>query len=156
MGDFKPINTQEELDEVIKDRLIRQKDSILKDYSDYDSLKKENEDLKRELADVRGTLETLSTEKEDFEKTIEELTGKVKTSELTSLKVKYAIENGIPHNLALRISGDDEASIKEDAESLANFFKSQIPTPPLKNTENIIVDNEEMAYKNLVKELKGD
>ena len=42
MADFTPIATQEELDRIIQDRLSRQKESIEKQYADYETLKAEN------------------------------------------------------------------------------------------------------------------
>lgn len=151
MGEFKPIETQEELDRIIKDRLDRQKEVILKNYENYDSLKAQVGELTKSLNDANATIES----KKDLEKTIEELTGKVKTHELNSLKMKYALENGIPYNLASRISGDSEETIKADAENLSNFFKLQTPPPPLKTTEKT-VDSKVEAYKNLLNGIKGD
>ena len=83
------------------------------------------------------------------------MTGKVKSNELNSLRIKYALENGIPYNLADRISGDDEESIKTDAQSLSDFFKSQTPPPPLKDTE-LNTKGEDKAYQNILKGLKGE
>lgn len=151
MGEFKPIETQEELDRIIKERLDRQKDTILKNYENYEGLKKQVEELTKNLSDANATIES----KKDLEKTIEELTGKVKFQELNSLRIKYALENGIPHNLASRISGDDEESIKADAESLSDFFKSQTQLPPLKTNEKN-VDSKVEGYKNLLNGIKGE
>lgn len=151
MAEFKPIETQEELDRIIKDRLDRQRDTILKNYENYDSLKAQVDELTKSLNDANATIES----KKDLEKTIEELTGKVKTHELNSLKLKYALENGIPYNLASRISGDSEETIKADAENLSNFFKSETPLPPLKTTEKV-VDSKVEAYKNLLNGIKGE
>ena len=41
MPEFKSIETQEELDRIIQDRLSRQKESIEKQYADYETLKAE-------------------------------------------------------------------------------------------------------------------
>ena len=131
MSEFKAITTQEELDSIIGERLKRQKESISKQYTDYEELKTKNVNLEKEL------------------------TGKVKAHDLSSLKIKYALENGIPYNLAGRISGDDEDSIKADAQSLSDFFKSQTPPPPLKSTETN-AKGEDVAYQNILKGLKGE
>lgn len=155
MGEFKPITTQEELDSIIGERLKRQKESISKQYTDYEELKTKNVDLEKELTELKKSLESSTSSKTELEKQIEELTGKVKAHDLSSLKIKYALENGIPYNLAGRISGDDEESIKADAESLSDFFKSQTPPPPLKNTETN-TKGEDVAYQNILKGLKGE
>ena len=155
MSEFKPITTQEELDSIIGERLKRQKESISKQYTDYEDLKTKNVDLEKELTELKKSLESSTSSKTELEKQIEELTGKVKAHDLSSLKIKYALENGIPYHLAGRISGDDEDSIKADAESLSDFFKSQTPPPPLKNTEKK-VSGEDVAYQNILKRLKGE
>ena len=145
MSEFKAITTQEELDSIIGERLKRQKESISKQYTDYEELKTKNVNLEKELTEL----------KKELEKQVEELTGKVKAHDLSSLKIKYALENGIPYNLAGRISGDDEDSIKADAQSLSDFFKSQTPPPPLKSTETN-AKGEDVAYQNILKGLKGE
>lgn len=155
MSEFKPITTQEELDSIIGERLKRQKESISKQYTDYEELKTKNVDLEKELTELKKSLESSTSSKTELEKQIEELTGKVKAHDLSSLKIRYALENGIPYNLAGRISGDDEKSIKADAESLSDFFKSQTPLPPLKNTETN-TKGEDVAYQNILKGLKGE
>lgn len=155
MSEFKAITTQEELDSIIGERLKRQKESISKQYTDYEDLKTKNVDLEKELTELKKSLESSTSSKTELEKQIEELTGKVKAHDLSSLKIKYALENGIPYNLAGRISGDDEESIKADAESLSDFFKSQTPPPPLKNTETN-TKGEDVAYQNILKGLKGE
>ena len=155
MSEFNPITTQEELDSIIGERLKRQKESISKQYTDYEDLKTKNVDLEKELTELKKSIESSASSKTELEKQIEELTGKVKAHDLSSLKIKYALENGIPYHLAGRISGDDEDSIKADAESLSDFFKSQIPPPPLKNTEKK-VSGEDVAYQNILKGLKGE
>jgi len=156
MSEFKAITTQEEFDEAIKDRLARQKETILKQYADYSEVKSKNVDLEKEIGELKATIESSTSSKTELEKQIEELTGKVKSNELSSLKIKYALENGIPYNLANRISGDDEESIKADAESLSDFFKSQtLPPPPLKDTESN-AKSEDKAYQNILNGLKGE
>lgn len=155
MSEFKAITTQEELDSIIGERLKRQKESISKQYTDYEDLKTKNVDLEKELTELKKSLESSTSSKTELEKQIEELTGKVKAHDLSSLKIKYALENGIPYNLAGRISGDDEESIKADAQSLSDFFKSQTQPPPLKNTETN-TKGEDVAYQNILKGLKGE
>lgn len=155
MSEFKPITTQEELDSIIGERLKRQKESISKQYTDYEELKTKNVDLEKELTELKKSLESSTSSKIGLEKQIEELTGKVKAHDLSSLKIRYALENGIPYHLASRISGDDEDSIKADAQSLSDFFKSQAPPPPLKSTETN-AKGEDVAYQNILKGLKGE
>jgi len=50
MGEFKVINTQEELDSVIKDRIERERKSISEKYSDYEELKKKNTESEAQVS----------------------------------------------------------------------------------------------------------
>ncbi len=148
---FKEITTQEEFDAAIQERLDRQKESLLKQYEGFEAIKEENENLKNQV----NTLQSEIEKTKGYSDEIAELTGKVKDYELNSLKTKYAMENGIPFKFAGRISGNTEEEIKADAESLSEIFKIQ-SKPPLKSTENKNVGGEDMSYRNMLKDLKGE
>lgn len=136
--EFKAITTQEELDEVIKDRLKRERDKLSKEveekYKDYDSLREELSKAKENSAEI----ETLQKKLQAYEK--------------AEMKRKVAMEYKIPYNLADRIQGDDEESMAEDAKNLQAYFKKE--APPLRNTETI--PKKEDAYKKLLDGLKGE
>ena len=149
--EFKPINTQEEFDAAIAERLKRQKETIEAKYQDYDTLKNENVTLKTQLGKANEALEAGKTGTEDLNKQIAELTGKVDKYELSSLKTNIALQNGIPYDLADRLNGEDEASIIEDAKRLASYIGQSEPIAPLKSSEP--VDTETDAYKNLLEGL---
>ena len=82
MSEFKAITTQEEFDEAIKERLARQKESILKQFTDYSEVKNKNVDLEKELTELKKSLESSTSSKTELEKQIEELTEKVKAHDL--------------------------------------------------------------------------
>ena len=67
----------------------------------------------------------------------EQITGLNKTIESykrEDLKRKIAVDCGLPFNLSNRIQGEDEESMRKDAESLSNFIKNSNPSVvPLKN-----------------------
>lgn len=136
--EFKAIITQEELDEVIKDRLKRERDKLSKEveekYKDYDSLREELSKAKESSAE----LETLQKKLQAYEK--------------AEMKRKVAMEYKIPYDLADRIQGDDEESMAEDAKSLQAYFKKE--APPLRNTET--TPKKDDAYKKLLDGLKGE
>ena len=50
---------------------------------------------------------------------------------IDGLKRRIAAEVGLPDALALRLNGDDEATLKADAEALALTLPKQAPTPPV-------------------------
>ncbi len=153
---FKTIETQEEFEEAIKDRLERQKSTLLKEYEGkehegYNALKEENEELKQKIIGLENQIEN----SEENKNKIEELSKKIKEYELNALKTKYAIENNIPVKFANRISGATEDEIKADAESLSEVFKTELPEPPLKNSEEK-EDGDDLSLKNMLKELEGE
>ena len=150
MSEFKAIETQEQLDKIISDRLNREREK----YADYDSLKGEKATLEKQLAELSTSLEENKINKQTHEEQLNELNKKVKEYETKNLKTKAALEHGIPFEFASRISGDDEKAIKEDAQKVAEFFKSNKPTPPLKDTEPVKMDGENAGYRNLLQELK--
>lgn len=121
MSDFKSIETQEELDKIIKARIARERER----FSDYDELKKQLETLKEE----NTKLTSIVDENSEVKKQVSELQNQIKQFETEKLKTKIASEFGIPINIANRLSGEDEESIRTDAESLSSFFKPQAPLP---------------------------
>lgn len=151
--EFKAITTQEEFDKAIADRLSRQKESILKKYEGFDELQKENESLKTQLGEANKALEKSTKDIEGFNSQIEELNGKVGQYELSKMKTTIALQNGIPYELAGRLQGEDEASILEDAKSLATLIGQKDPVAPLASTEPQGVGGEDGAYKALLENL---
>ncbi len=151
MAEFTPITTQEEFDKAIGARLGEEREKIAKKYADYDQIKKEKAELEKQLAELNKSLEKTS----EKDKTIAELTEKITSYELTSLKTRIAYEVGIPYELANRLSGNDEKSIRADAESLAKLVQNKQQLPPLKSTEPAAGDSGKQALKSLLTDLRG-
>ncbi len=155
MADFTPITTQEEFDRAITDRIKRERETLSKKYADYDELKERNTTYEKQLGELKTSLEESTKKTSEYDKTVAELTGKISTYELASLKARVAHEMGIPYELAGRLTGDDEKSLRADAESLSKLVSVGKPTPPLKSTEPP-VDGKDAAYKQLLNGLKGE
>ena len=151
MSEFTPINTQEELDRIIQERLNRQKEK----YSDYDAIKNANIELEKQVSALQSTIEESKTGTAEFETQIADLNKKVASYETANLRTKIALQNGIPYDFADRLVGDDEDSLKADAERLSGMFAKQTP-PPLKNTEKSSVNEKDSAYKNLLENLNTE
>lgn len=122
---FTPINTQEELDQIIQQRIERERSTIEKKFSDYDALKEQNGTLQQQLADQKQ-------KHADTVKQISDLQNKVHGYEVESLKTKIANETGIPFALRDRLQGDTEEEIRKDAEALAGLIGTpkDPKTPP--------------------------
>ena len=132
--EFKVIETQEELDAIIKARLDRNTktvtDEVKKSFGGYispDEVKKLNDQITSLTAQTEGLRQQL-TEKDTA---ITDLTAKNKQYETASVKARIAHEKGLPYELAERLSGETEKDIAADAEKLAQFVGSQKPAAPL-------------------------
>lgn len=153
MPDFKTIETQEELDKIIQERLNRQKESLEKQIADYDQLKTKVTDLEAENSALKVAAEETKNTLGGHEKEVAELNAKIAGYETASLRTKIALQNGLPFDLAERLVGTDEESLKADAERLAGFIKPTTPTPPLRDPEQPTGNQENDAYKNLLENL---
>lgn len=152
MSEFKVIESQEEFDARIKDRIERAKEKAIEDYKTeikktIDDLKSENSSLKNEVAGYKESLEEVKGKDE----TIKGLNEKISAFERAEVKRNIALEYGLPFKLANKISGDDEDSMKKDAEVMAKYFSDSKKSyePPLKSYENK-VDEKDQALKKLL------
>ena len=152
---FKAIETQEEFDRIISERLSRQKESFEKQLEDYDQLKTAKADLESQVGTLQSTIEQSKAGQEDYTKQISDLTSKVAGYETANLRTRIALQNGLPYDLADRLVGEDEESIKADAERLSSFVAKQ-HSAPLKNVEPNIQKDENSAYRKLVDGLKTE
>lgn len=146
---FKPIETQEELDNIIKDRLARQKEK----FADYDQLQSRVLELEKENVTLKSASEASKTSAADFQKQISDLQGQVQAYENKELRMRVAVSHGLPIELAERLTGNDESTIAADAERLASFLKPTEPVPPMKSTEPIFDTDKESAWRQVVKDL---
>lgn len=156
---FKPITTQEEFNDAVKARLLREQESLANKYADYEKIKTRNTELEAEI----GTLQTIAaaskTSTEDHEKIVSDLNTKIAGYETANLRTQIALQHGIPYEFADRLVGTDEGSLKADAERLAPVFSSKQQTPPpLKNTEPPLGEGKDGAYQSLIKglDLEGE
>lgn len=155
MAEFTPITTQDELDKVLAERLKRERETVRKEYAGYlspeEAAKKyagylSPDDEKKKYA---GYLSPEEAAKKDAQ---------IKAYETDSVKTRIARETGIPFELAGRLAGEDEASIKKDAEALAKILGGGKggKVPPLRSTEPDGAEAEDAAYKAMLDNLKGE
>lgn len=151
MTEFKVIETQEQLNAIIKARLDREKEK----YADYDQLAEKIKKLETENTNLKQTI----TDKETSESTsltrISELEKDVTSWKQKSLKQQIAMKNGLPFDLADRLQGDSEESLNEDAERLASLVKVKTYTQPLADKEpNVETNGIDSAWRDVLKNLK--
>lgn len=81
-----------------------------------------------------------------YKKMMEEMQSRLKGYETSSLKMRVAHENGIPFELADKLSGSDEEAIKKDAEIMAKFLRKR-DVPPLAGGDPQKMDDKKTAMK---------
>ena len=151
MTEFKVIETQEQLNAIIKARLDREKEK----YADYDQLAEKIKKLETENTSLKQTI----TDKETSESTsltrISELEKDVTTWKQKSLKQQIAMKNGLPFDLADRLQGESEESLNEDAERLASLVNVKNYIQPLADKEpNFESKGTDAAWREVGKNLK--
>lgn len=157
MSEFTPINTQEELDSVIRDRLARQETKIRGEYAD---LEKQSGEWKTQKETYEKTIADNKTAFDDLNSKYTEATGKIAQYETDAMKTRIAIETGLPMELRSYLTGSTEEEIKKSAEQLGKFTKgSQVP--PLADPEgdppkDDLATKKNKAYLNMLKDFKGE
>lgn len=123
--EFKKIETQEELNAIIGERLKR---SETKHAEETAGLRKEIETLKADKEALSKKMQEETAKYAEYDKNLTELQGKVKKYETDSVKTRIAKEVGIPAELFDRLRGETEEELKKDAESLKALLpKHQAP-----------------------------
>lgn len=157
MSEFTPIETQEQLNSIIGDRIRRAEENAEKrfseKYGDYEAVKTQNSELSQQVAQLTEQLQK-STETINGNKAIvDDLTAKVQRYETASVKTKVALELGLPYQMAERLAGTDEDSIRKDAEAMVKLIGSNRPTAPLGSPEPSIQNSETAAWASMAAKL---
>ena len=139
MSDFTPITTQEQLNEVIGERLKRDREATAKKYEGWmspDDVNTLKAGYDKQLADATSAADSAAKKYADYDKQLADRDAKIKNYETASLKARVAHETGLSYDAIQFLQGDDEESIKAAAESLKNLMGSSRPAPaPLANPE---------------------
>lgn len=152
MSEFKKIETQEQLEEVLKDRLKRERETVKKDYEGYLSPTAAAEKYKGYLSPDDAAAkykDHLSPEE------AAKLRNQIKGYETDSVKTRIAHEAGLSYDAVSFLKGEDEDSIRKSAEMLKGLI-GENNIAPLASTESAIGNAQEAAYKNTLKGLKGE
>lgn len=136
MSEFKVIESQEELDSIIKDRLDRNTKKITAEVTKQFEGFISPDDVAKSRKSLEEKIEELTKEITAKDTSIADLTAKNNEYATAAVKAKIAREYGIPAELADRISGTNEDEYKADAEALAKFVAAGKPTAPMYNGEH--------------------
>lgn len=158
MAEFKPITTQEQFDEAIRDRISRAETKAAEKYANHispEAFAQKTAELNQKITDLTKTIEEGKTKSGESSKTIADLEKKLKGYETASVKTKIAAEMGLPYELASRLNGETEEEIRKDAEVIKTFV-SQKKTAPLHNPEGGAGNSKDAALLGMLREMKGD
>lgn len=160
MADFTPIETQEQFDAMVKDRVERAKRTAAKEFEERlkesDGMRDQLEHSKTELESLKTKIKELETAKADGEKMAAELTANLAKEKASAVKMRAAIEAGLPVEFADRLSGDDEEAIKADAATMAKFMGAKHPTAPMFNNEEAPKDPKKAGYLEMVRSVRKE
>ena len=157
MSEFTPITTQEDFDAAIGPRIKRERESVSRDFrAKIDELDQKIAAYEKQIGDLGKEIEAAA--KKDQQ--IADLQGQVKGYETASVKTRIAHEVGIPFELAGRLSGDDEAAIRKDAEALKTLIGSPHRAPAPSAETGGVKDGKggtsDAALRGMLSSLKGE
>lgn len=154
MSGFKVIETQEDFETAVAERLKSERESIEKRYEGFlspeDVEKKYEGFLSPKVVEekYKGYLSPEQVKEKDA--TISKLEKKTK-------KIQIAMSKGVPYELAGKISGDTEEEMEKDADMLMGFLKKSNPYPDYEpEPEPDEVDTKKAAMKKMLSKLRGE
>lgn len=129
--EFTPINTQEEFEARVNE-------------------------IYGDVKDLQSQIQTLTGERDTNANTITQLQTEINGYKTADLKRRIAEEKGIPLEMAARLSGDDEAAMRADADSMAKVLRAYKGAAPLFDPANKNPDTQKANLENTLKELRGE
>jgi len=153
---FKVIETQEQFDAIIKDRLSRAESKVREEFKGWTS-----PDAMKELKEKHA--EEIETLKQAHTKELEKYAGyderfmeqekKIHTLEVSNLKTRIVSEKNLPLSATEFLSGDTEEEISESADRLSKLSSASHPVGFTRNTETTTGSPKEEAYKRMLHDL---
>lgn len=156
MGEFQKIETQEQFDQAIGDRLKRERETQAKKYENYispDDFKSKTEEYQKQIGDLNKALKEATDKAAGYDKTIAERDSKIKAYETRSVKMRIANEMGLSYDAVDFLKGEDEESIRKSATTLQALVGSNRPAAPLADTEGAGDGGTDAALRNTLRKL---
>lgn len=114
-----------------------------------------SEDHQKGVEEANKAFDDYKKAHENDEQTIADLTAKNKAYETASIKSRIAHEVGLSYEWIDRINGEDEESIRSDAESIKKLLGSGKTPLPTKSTEGAVADAHTLALKSVLSGIKN-
>lgn len=155
MAEFKVINTQEEFDERIKERIERAEKKAAEAFKGWlspDDVKALNEAHKGEIEKINAAHSEELKKYAGYDEKFNEQAEKIKSLEMAALKTKIATEKKLPLDAVEFLQGEDEESITANAEKLLKL-SGGYSVGFVRNTETP-TDNTEQQWRDLSRSLQ--
>lgn len=146
MSDFKPIETQEQFDAAISERLKRDRETTAKKYEGWTS----PEDLAGINAKHEEQIKALQEAAAETEKKLAEKDAAIQEGakyRTDMEKTRIALAAGLKIEYAERLQGETAEEWKKDAEVLAKDFAASHTTAPLGSNEPTITKESSPSAK---------
>lgn len=152
MAEFSPITTQEELNNVIGERILKAKESAAKEFQLQIAAKDDEiKQFRAQLEETNNLLNAANERISGFAQLEEEAKGYKKEH----LQYQVAVKMEIPFRSAHRIKGETEEEMMQDAEDLRRELGIGAPS---KNTESANIGGEvnetDAALRNLLSQVR--
>ncbi len=157
MSEFKVIETQEQLNAVIGERITRAQESVRKEFTGWispDEFTNKTKDLNNQITNLTTALDKANKDGEGFKTALAERDSKIRAYETASVKAKIAHELGLSYEAIDFLQGEEEKDIRKSAETFKRLVGSNNIVPPLKSNEPGGGDKSEEAYKTMANNLK--
>ncbi len=154
MADFKPITTQEEFDERIKERIERAEKKVREEFKGWaspDDLKTMTEKHGNEIAKLNDAHAEELKKYAGYDEKFTTQASRIHELEVGALKTKIANEKKLPWDAVEFLQGDDEKTISESADKLSKL--SAHSTTFTRNTERETGDSKETMWRDLASRL---
>ncbi len=148
MADFTPIETQEQLNAIIQDRLARDRESQAKKYSDYGEIREQRDAYAKQVEELQKQLEAHAADAD----TIKALQGQIAGYETDSVKTKAALAARLNPEAWGFIQGNTEDEIKESVDRLVKLTGNGT-APPSRSTEPEPSESKEAAMNAALKQV---
>ena len=152
MADFTVIETQEQFDAAIKDRLGREKAKFAEQLAGYDETKAKLTDAEKQIADLTEALTAANEKISGFDEQIAERDSKISDYATRAAKTQIAHEMGLSFDAIDFLKGETEDDIRKSAESLKNLVGAQ-KVAPLASNDGANLDPKEAALRGMLQSL---
>lgn len=158
MAEFKIIETQEQLDALIGDRLKRDRESYAKKFDGW----KSPEDIKKITDGLNARIKSLEDDAAATKKTIEDKDAEIAKGAKYRAdleKTRIALKAGLDIKYADRLRGENAEEWEKDAKELAKDFSAAHVTAPPASHEPVMTNKEsktaarDAAFKSMLSKL---